>query len=116
MYAQVTSIEVPLDHMDAFRELVRQHYLPVLRSRVGFRAGYLLEQADDPDRAQIILFWSDQAAAEAFSRTGALEASVNALAAAMPGVIVHRLGYVVQVATGGMGWQLIAEAQESTHA
>jgi heme-degrading monooxygenase HmoA len=97
MYAQVTVIQVPLNQMDQLREVIESKYLPVVRARPGFRAGYLLEQVDDPDNAQLILFWEDHAAVENFNRTGLLQASIHALASDVPGLRVRRQGYLVRV-------------------
>jgi len=101
MYAQVTSIRVPLDNMGKLRQLVEEQYLPVVRARPGFLAAYLLEQVDDPDCAQMIVFWDSHAAVESFHRTGLLESSVQAIAAHLPGVQVHRQGYLVQLSARG---------------
>jgi len=98
MYAQVTSIRVPLGSMSRLRELVEEKYLPVVRARPGFLAAYLLEQVDDPDSAQLMIFWDSHAAVESFHRTGLLESSVNAIAADLPGVQLRRQGYMVQMA------------------
>ncbi|MBZ0279348.1 MAG: antibiotic biosynthesis monooxygenase [Anaerolineae bacterium] len=98
MYAQVTAIQVPLNQMEQLRDAIETHYLPVVRARPGFRAGYLLEQIDDPNSAQLVLFWDDQASVENFNRTGLLQSSINSIAAEMPGVEVRRQGYVVKVA------------------
>jgi|FLYN01.1.fsa_nt_gi heme-degrading monooxygenase HmoA len=109
MYAQVNSIRVPLGCMPQLRELVEEKYLPVVRARPGFLAAYLLEQVDDPDSAQLLVFWDSHAAVESFHRTGLLESSVQALAAEMPGVQVRRQGYIVPLAVrGAVGQQLVA--------
>ncbi|MBL8156674.1 MAG: hypothetical protein JNM70_21025 [Anaerolineae bacterium] len=100
MYAQITFIEAPLDQMPRLREIIRVKYLPVVRARPGFQAGYLLEQDDDPDSAQLVLFWEDQVAVEDFNRTGVLQASIHALAAEVPGLRVQRQGYVVRMVAG----------------
>ncbi len=97
MYAQVTTIQVPFNQMEQFRQVIEIKYLPVVRARPGFRAGYLLEQVDDTESAQLVLFWEDQAAVENFNRTGLLQASIHALAADVPGMRVQREGYVVKV-------------------
>jgi hypothetical protein len=48
---------------------------------------------------------------ESFHRTGLLESSVQAIAADLPGVQVHRQGYVVQLAArGGVGQQQMMAA------
>ena len=98
MYTQVTHIHVPLNQMPQFRQVIETKYLPVVRARPGFLAGYLLEQVDDPDCAQLILFWDDHAAVENFHRTGLLQASITILASEIPGIQVHRESYLVKVA------------------
>lgn len=98
MYAQVTQLQVPIDQMSVLRDLLETRYLPIVRQRPGFKAGYFLEQCDDPDTAQLILFWDDHAAVESFNRTGMLQASLHALTAEMPDLIVRRQGYAVRLA------------------
>jgi quinol monooxygenase YgiN len=60
-------------------------------------AGYLLEQVDDPESAILIVQWENHESVENFNRTGSLEASVQTLAARMPGVRVQREGFVMRV-------------------
>jgi hypothetical protein len=98
MYAQVTFLQVPLDQMSILRELIETQYLPIVKQRPGFKAGYLLEQIDDPETAQLVLFWDEHASVESFNRTGMLQASLHALTAEMPDLIVHRQGYMVRSA------------------
>ena len=98
MYAQVTFLQAPLNQMPVLRDLIETRYLPIVRQRAGFRAGYLLEQIDDAEVAQLVLFWDEQAAVESFNRTGMLQASLHALTAEMPDLIVHRQGYAVHLA------------------
>lgn len=98
MYAQVTFLQVPIDQMPVLRELIETRYLPVVRQRPGFKAGYLLEQIDDPERAQLVMFWDEHASVESFNRTGMLQASLYALTAEMPDLIVQRQGYMVRAA------------------
>ncbi|MBZ0277582.1 MAG: antibiotic biosynthesis monooxygenase [Anaerolineae bacterium] len=110
MYAQITDIRVPYSKISELRQVIEGQYLPVVQQRPGFLAAYLLEQVDDRDSAQLTIFWDDQAAVENFHRTGLLEASVQSLAAYVPGVQIHRQGYIVRVAVRG---QRIAEAVTS---
>lgn len=102
MYAQVTTIRVPFNKMSTLRQVIEIDYLPVVQERPGFLAGYLLEQVDDPDSAQLVLFWDSHAAVENFNRTGLLQTSVTALAAEIPGIEIKRGGYIVQVAMRGV--------------
>lgn len=97
MFAQMTTISVPIDKMDDLRTMLETRYLPVVQMRPGFQAGYLLEQCDDPEVAELILFWESQAAVENFQRTGLLQASLNSLAAEMPGLRVQRNSYLVHL-------------------
>ena len=98
MYAQVTFLQVPLNQMPLLRDLIETRYLPIVRQRAGFKAGYLLEQIDDPETAQLVLFWDEQASVESFNRTGMLQASLHALTAEMPDLFVQRQGYAVRLA------------------
>lgn len=95
MYAQVTSINVPVGTMSEMRRLIEEEYLPRVRTRPGFVAAYLLEQLDDREAAKLIMFWENQAAVETFNRSGLIEASVNVLASRLPGARVQRQGYHV---------------------
>lgn len=97
MYAQVTFLQAPMNQMPRLRDIIETRYLPIVRQRPGFKAGYLLEQVDDTDCAQLVLFWDSHAAVESFNRTGSLEASMQGLMIEMPDMQVRRQGYVVQV-------------------
>lgn len=97
MYAQVTFINVPMNQMPRLRDILETRYLPIVRQRPGFKAGYLLEQIDDADTAQLVLFWENHAAVENFNRTGSLLASLEGLMVEMPAIQVRRQGYVVQL-------------------
>lgn len=98
MFAQATTIRVPVGAMAQMRRLLEQDYLPQLRQRDGFVSAQLLEQVDDPEAALLIVNWDSQRAVEAFHRTGSLQAAVNALSLQMPGVHVQRTSYSVTIA------------------
>ena len=100
MYAQATAIQVPMGTMDQMRHVIEHEYLPRLRTRPGFVRAYFLEQADDADRALLIVAWESQADVENFARTNMLEASVQALAVRLPGVRIKRDGFLVRVMAG----------------
>lgn len=97
MYAQATTIRAPMGTMVQMRQVIEQDYLPVVRSREGFVSAQFLEQIDDPDSALLIVCWANQAAVENFNRTHMLDASVQTLAARVPGVRLHREGYQISV-------------------
>ncbi len=92
--------------MEHMREIVQRSYLPKVRTRPGFVSAFFLEQVDDPDRAELIVLWEDQAALERFNSTGMLEASVHGLGARLPGVQIQREGYLVSMLIGVQSEQL----------
>lgn len=100
MYAQATTIRVPLGNMNRMREIIKRDYLPKLRVRPGFVSAFLMEQVDDPDRAELVILWDNQAAVERFNSTGLLEATVHGLATYLPGVQIQRQGYALTVVSG----------------
>lgn len=102
MYAQKTVIRAPMGKITELREVIAQKYLPVVRARPGFMAAYLLEQVDDVDACELIQFWDSQAALENFNRTGMLQASIQSIAAELPGVRLERQGYIIRVAVGSL--------------
>jgi quinol monooxygenase YgiN len=102
MYAQKTVIRAPMGKAPELREIIETKYLPVVRSRPGFLAAYLLEEIDDPDACELIQFWDSQAALENFNRTGMLQASLQSIAVDMPGVRLQRQGYIIRVALGAL--------------
>ena len=110
MYAQKTVIRAPMGMALQLREIIGKKYLPVVQERPGFIAAYLLEQVDDTDACELILFWDNQAAVENFNRTGMLQASLQIIAADMPGVRLQRQGYIIRVALGALP---VAEALAS---
>ncbi len=103
MYAQKTIIEAPVGQGAEVRKLIAQKYLPVVRNRPGFLAAYLLEQTDDPDHCELVQFWDKHASVEGFQKTGLLEASIQGIAADIPGCSVKRQGYVIRVAISATG-------------
>ena len=110
MYAQTTLIRTPLGAMVKMREIVRRDYLPKIRVRPGFVSAFLMEQVDDPDRAELIILWENQAAVEHFNSTGMLEATIHGLASRLPGVQIQRQGSVLTVFSGAP-----VEELEETH-
>lgn len=110
MYAQSTSIRVPLGHMNRMRAIIEREYLPKIRCRPGFVSAFLMEQVDDPERAELLILWESQDAVESFNSTGLLEATVHGLAAYLPDVQVQRQGYAITVRMGAS-----REDLEDTH-
>ena len=97
MYVQTTTIRVPLGHMEQMRAIIAREYLPKIRIRPGFVSAMLMEQVDDPDRAELMILWDNQEAVENFNSTGLLEATIHGLAAYLPGVQVQRQGYALTI-------------------
>lgn len=100
MYTQKTVIRAPIGKMDELRNLIAEKYLPVVRNRTGFVGACLLEQTDDTDCCELLIFWDNQAAIEAFHRTGFLEASLHKIAVDLPGARIQRQGYIIRVTAG----------------
>lgn len=98
MFVQVVSLQAPMDNITQLRELVAKEYFPALRERPGFVAAHLLEQVDDRDSAQLIIYWDSQAAVENTNRTGVLAGSAQSIAARMPGLKIKRQSYLIRVA------------------
>ncbi len=101
MYAQKAVLQAPLGKIGELRRLVAENYLPVVRKRPGFIAAFLLEQIDDPDRAELVLLWSSQAAVEHAQNTGLLQLSVQSLSADLPGLKIQRQGYIIRLTASG---------------
>ena len=99
MYVQATTIRVPLGSMEQMRAIIAREYLPKIRVRSGFVSAMLLEQVDDPDRAQLLLVWENQEAVERFNDTGQLEATLHGLSAYLPDIQIQRQGYALTVST-----------------
>jgi len=97
MYVQMITLHAPVDQIEKLRRLVADEYLPAIRTRSGFVAAHLLEQVDDPEAAQLIIYWNNQAAVEHGQATGVLSGSVASIAARMPGLHIQRQSYIVNV-------------------
>lgn len=97
MYAQTTLLRCPMGKMPELRKLIETVYLTSVRERDGFIAAYLLEQIDEPDTAQLIQFWKNQAAIENMHETGMLQTTVASMSAHLPGLRIQRQGYIVSV-------------------
>jgi heme-degrading monooxygenase HmoA len=110
MYIQTTTIRVPLGHMEQMRAIIAREYLPKIRIRSGFVTAMLMEQVDDPDRAELLILWDSQESVENFNSTGLLEATIHGLAAYLPGVQIQRQGYALTVSMSAR-----AEDLEETH-
>ncbi|NWF69473.1 MAG: antibiotic biosynthesis monooxygenase [Chloroflexi bacterium] len=99
MYAQVTHLRVPEGQIGQLRLFIEKEYLPNVSLRPGFIAAHLLEQIDDLDRAQLVIFWDSQQALENARHTLSLQGSEQSIAARLPGLRIERQGYIVRVTT-----------------
>lgn len=98
MYAQSTTIHVPVEHSAALHHALVTHYLPLLEDRPGFAHAYVLVDPDERTVVQLLLVWDTYDSAELFARTGALARLVRTLTAAAPGLRVKCRGYHVSMA------------------
>jgi heme-degrading monooxygenase HmoA len=99
MYAQITTIRTAPGGMPDLRKLLESEYLPSIRQRPGFMSAHLLEQIDEPDTAELLVFWDSQEAVENAQRTMSLQGSDQSIAARMHGVRMQRQGYIVRVSS-----------------
>jgi heme-degrading monooxygenase HmoA len=81
-------------------QLLETHYLSAARQQPGFIRSYLLEQIDDPNRAQLIQVWNSQADLEAFRQSGVSDKANRTLHQQIPGLQMQSQGYVVRVQPG----------------
>lgn len=97
MYAQITTLKAPMGKMAQLRRLIAETYLPDVQKRDGFISAHFLEQIDDPDTAQLIMYWETQAALERSRQTGLLRQTLEGLAAELPGLRFQKQGYSVEL-------------------
>lgn len=97
MFVQIIEMQAPAGKIRELRSLIAGEYLPALQDRVGFIAAHLLEQVDDRDSAQLLIFWDSHASVENANRTGVLAGSTTSIAARIPGLRVQRQSYIVNV-------------------
>lgn len=97
MFVQVITLQAPQDRNKELRQLVAEEYLPAIRNRPGFVSANLLEQVDDPDTAQLIIYWDNQKALENTTQTGVLAGTTQSIAARLPGLRVQRQSYIARV-------------------
>ena len=100
MYVQKAVLHAPLGKIGELRRLIGENYLPVIRKRPGFIAAFLMEQIDDPDSAELVMLWQNQAAVENFHSTGLLQESIQTISAHLPGLKITRQGYIIRLSTG----------------
>ena len=93
MFVQVITIRVPMGTMKSFRSLIDAGYLAVACGQPGFVRGYLLEQVDDPDQAQLVQVWAIQPALENFRKSGTMDQLFQDLHRALPGLSVQSQSY-----------------------
>ena len=96
MYVQLITIKVPLGTMSTCRRLLESEYQRLARQQPGYVRHYLLEQVDDPDRAQLVMVWDSQAALEDFHQTGGVDMAQRTLHEALPGLSWQSQGYIVR--------------------
>lgn len=96
MYVQLITIKVPLGTMPTCRQLLESEYLRLARHQSGYVRHYLLEQVDDPDYAQLVMVWENQAALEDFHQTGGVDMAQRTLHEALPGLRWQSQSYIVR--------------------
>lgn len=96
MFVQMISMRVPMGQMNAFGKSIDDQYLGEVYHQAGFIRGYLLEQADDPDQARLVLVWESQAALETFHQSGRVDEIFKSLQEQYPGLTRQSQSYVLR--------------------
>ena len=99
MFAQIITMKVPPGNIERLRALISSEYLSEVRSRPGFVSASLLEQVDDRDSTQLVIYWETQQDVETANQTTGLAGSPYSIAARIPGMRVQRHSYIVKVST-----------------
>jgi hypothetical protein len=99
MFAQIITMKVPPGNIEGLRTLIMSEYLTEVRNRPGFVAASLLEQVDDRNTTQLIIYWETQRDVEAANQTTGLAGSPYSIAARIPGMRVQRQSYIIKVST-----------------
>ena len=99
MFAQIITMKVPPGHIQDLRMLIAEEYLPDVRNRTGFISAGLLEQVDDRDTTQLVIYWETQRDVENASQTTGLAGTPHSIASRIPGMRIQRQSYIVKVST-----------------
>lgn len=99
MFAQIITMKVPTGNIQELRTLIAEEYLPEVSDRPGFISAGLLEQVDDRDTAQLVIYWKTQQDVERAQQTTGLIGSPYSIAARIPGMRIQRHSYIVKVST-----------------
>lgn len=99
MFAQIITMQVPPDNIERLRQLISEEYFPEIASRPGFVSAGLLEQVDDRNVTQLVIYWRTQHDVENAGQTTGLAGSPYSIAARIPGMRVQRHSYIVKVST-----------------
>lgn len=95
MFVQMISMDVPLGRINKLRDMLYDTYIPALQTRTGFISAHLLEQIDDDNRANLLIYWDNQKSVEN-DETGVLMGSPASIAAHIPGLHISRQSYIVR--------------------
>ena len=97
MFVHVTYFQVSTGQIGRLRDRVSAGYLASVRKQSGFVRGYFLEKVDDPETAQLIMVWQNQASLEAFRSSELMEAINKMLYANLPGLRMQSESYVARL-------------------
>jgi len=99
MFAQIITMTVPPGSIENLRTLITEEYLPQVINRPGFISAGLLEQVDDRNATQLVIYWRSHQDVESANQTTGLAGSPYSIAARIPGLRVQRHSYIVKVST-----------------
>lgn len=99
MFAQIITMKVPPGRIQDLRTLIAEEYLPEVTNRAGFVSACLLEQVDDRETTQLVIYWKTQQDVENASQTTGLAGTPHSIASRIPGMRIQRHSYIVKVST-----------------
>ena len=99
MFAQIITMKVPSGNIQELRMLIAEEYLPEVSGRAGFVSAGLLEQVDDRETTQLVIYWKTQQDVERAQQTSGLVGSPYSIAARIPGMRIQRHSYIIKVST-----------------
>ena len=99
MFAQIITMKVPIGDIQELRMLIAEEYLPEVSTRPGFISAGLLEQVDDRESTQLVIYWKTQQDVENANQTTGLAGSPYSIAARIPGMRIQRHSYIIKVSS-----------------
>lgn len=97
MFVQMLTIQAAPESIPQLRELVKQRYLPRIKTYPGFVSAHLVAHMDHRDAAKLIITWASESAMKAAQK---LQKDDTLNLPDVPGLNVYIEGYQMQPAQG----------------